>query len=161
MGYPNDHVFIAKIRNQKYLAYVLNNTGDRVKMLDTYSVIPYENRYSYIYEHYGVPRPICEWNMSSLRSEIRNKIGSAPSTNMDDYVSENEEDSYSSWRVRHMANSRIKKAQNEYEDRKNKYPSFNDKYNVEEYEISSVIDYLASQESPSSSGGYDYSSLDF
>ena len=163
MSYADQNVFIVKIRNGEYVAYLQNIDCSRIKMLNNGSVVDYSNRYAYLYDQYGIIRPVWEKSIHSIRYEFESKIGSAPSANPEDYSSDNDYFTFN-WQESLAEKKRMKSAWKEYNAKKAKYPSFRNMLNVDDDEIDAVIDYFISiddSSSDSSGGGYDYSSLDF
>lgn len=53
--YPTDKIYIVKIKNKTYLAFLENRDGTRIKFFDSGDVIPINEVYSYISKRYNRP----------------------------------------------------------------------------------------------------------
>lgn len=166
--YPNSHVFVVKVQNQTYLAFLLNQEGTRIKFFGSGEVIPKSELGSYIQRKYNksydwvkVMRGSNPFHQSSasmrsrmwgggsyptgIRDDIEKAVGSKPSTDYTDYDSDN--DSHlSSWGERRAQKARMEKQLAAYEERVSSYPTFSDRDSVTEYEICEVMSWYASKD---------------
>lgn len=168
--YPNSNVFIVKVQNQTYLAFLLNQDGTRIKFFGSEEIISKGELHSYIQSKYN-KRP--DWikcmrgsnpfqqgsvsmrsqmwgggsTQTSIRDEIDRAVGQKPSDDYRDYDSDN--DGYmSSWKEKRVLSQRMEKQMAEYESRASSYPSFESYHSVTDYEICEVMTWLAGKDKP-------------
>lgn len=168
--YPNSNVFVVKVQNQTYLAFLLNQDGTRIKFFGSNEVISknelssyIQNKYHKSYDWIKVMRGYNPFHQSSasmrsrmwgggsgptsIRDDIDRAVGSKPSTDYTDYDSDN--DSHlSSWAERRAQKARMERQLADYEERVNSYPSFEERDSVTEYEICEVMSWYASKDKP-------------
>ncbi len=174
--YPNSNVFVVKVQNQTYLAFLLNQDGSRIKFFGSGEVIPKSELSSYIQRKYhksydwvkvmrganpfhqsSVSLRSAAWGgggyPTSIRDEIERAVGTKPSTDYRDYDSDN--DGYmSSWREKRVQTARMEKQLADYEARASSYPSFAERDSVTEYEICEVMSWYAGKDKPPSTPSY-------
>ena len=167
-NYPNSNVFIVKVQNKTYLAFLLNQDGTRIKFFDSGEIIPKSELGSYIqrkyhksYDWVKVMRgnnPFHQFSPISYRSQwlyncyptgirddIEKAIGSKPSTNYLDYDSDN--DGYmSSWKEKRKISFKNKQTTRRKGKKSNQKPTINKHDSVTEYEICEVMTWYASKD---------------
>ncbi len=168
--YPNSNVFVVKVQNQTYLAFLLNQDGSRIKFFGSEEIIPKTDLESYIQRKYNKKpdwikcmrgsNPFFKstasirsqmWGGSgyptSIRDDIERAVGSKPSSDYHDYDSDN--DGYmSSWKEKRVLSQRMEKQMAAYEERANSHPSFESPTSVTESEICDVMTWYASKDKP-------------
>ena len=168
--YPNSHVFVVKVQNQTYLAFLLNQDGSRIKFFGSNEVIAKSELSSYIQRKYHKSydwvrcmrgtNPFYQssasmrsrmWgggsSQTSIRDDIERAVGSKPSTDYTDYDSDYD-NHLSSWGAKRAQKARMEKQMSDYEERASQYPSFESPHSVTESEICEVMTWLASKDKP-------------
>lgn len=182
--YPNDHVYIIKVKNQTYIACLTNNDSTRVKFLHSSKIVEVPELKRYIQSVYGKEpewiRCMGSWNMlvphpkstslrsmgcssspehTGIREEINKKIGTKPSTDPFDYDSVYD-DNLSCRKEQKAREKRMKNRLAEYEAKASQYPSFSRPLSVTDEEICEVMEWFSLNEKDTPS--YNFGScLDF
>ena len=168
--YPNSNVYIVRVTNKTYVAFLENQDGSRIKFFGSGEVIPASELRAHISAKYGkqpdwvrcmlganhfykdtrsaFARMRCgghSYEEESIRCELDRMVGNKPSTDYHDYDSDN--DSYMSPRkeervLKQRMNDRIAA----YEAHASQFPSFQSQNSVTESEICEVMEWFANKD---------------
>ena len=166
--YPNDHVYIMKVKYHTFLAFLANQDNSRVKFFHNGAVVSASELKSYIRSQYGQnpewircmdgENHFCEhpkvdqyrvmrcgytptYEETSIRSEISKAVGYKPSENLSDYESDN--DDFRSYRREQKAlQARMDRAMDAYNANASQYPSFERYDSVTDSEIYAVTQWF-------------------
>ena len=165
--YPNQNVYVVRVANKTYVAFLENQDGSRIKFFDSGEVIPAQELNSYITRKYGKapdwvrcmlgenhfykdPRSHFQrmgmggrnYQEECIRVEFDNMRGIRPSTDYHDY--DTDDDYFSNSRKEErVLSQRMNAALEAYDAKASQYPSFQSPHSVTDSEICEVMEWYA------------------
>lgn len=166
--YPNANVYVVRVTNKTYVAFLENQDGSRIKFFGSGEVIPAQELKSYIARKYGKEPDWVRcmfgdnhfykdtrshfqrmrmgggynYQEESIRVEFDKMRGQMPSTDYHDYDTDNDYFSNSRKEER-VLSQRMNAALEAYEARASQFPSFASPHSVTESEICEVMEWYA------------------